>query len=194
MLQGRVCLVTDLRDVSTCASTGAGGLTVALGTKSATTLADGSFSIEAPVGSDLVWQVSGASIQTSIAPFSAMSSIPVITTLDFLQLESDHSVLEVVGQGSVLAHVVFADSPKVPVVMAKATASPLGAYLPLYDGSVAGLWTQNFTGAFGAVWVPGLLAGTVALTIAAPGGATKTINGLPVVDRAITFATVAIGM
>lgn len=191
-IAGRVCLVADLRDVSTCAAKGAGGLTVALGTMSTTTSANGAFSIAAPLASNLVWQVSGAGIRTSIAPFSANALLPVIATVNYQELQADNGVLEVAGQGAILAHVVSSSAPHAPVAMATATTSPIGAYPALYDGKVARLWTQNSTGAHGAIWIPGLAAGTIALTVAPPVGVVQTVTGLPVVDGAITFVTAEI--
>lgn len=193
-LRGRVCLVTDLRDVTACASTGAGGLTVRLGAKSATTAANGSFAIEVPAASNVVWNVSGANIQTSIAPFSATLSIPAIATVDYRALEDEYGLLEVGGQGAIVAHLVTATAPKTAVAMATAATSPTGAYVPFYDGKAARLWTQFSTGTHGAVWIPGLPAGTVALTVLPAGGVAQTINAVPVVDQAITFITAELAM
>lgn len=194
LLRGRVCLVTDLRDVTACASTGAGGLTVALGTKSATTAANGAFAIEAPVATSLLWTVSGDFVQTSIAPFSATPSIPVIATTDYRALEDEYGVLDVTGQGTVVAHLLTATAPKAAVAMATAATSPTGASIPFYDGKTARLWTQFSTGTYGAVWIPGLPAGTVALTVLPAGGVAQTVNAVPVIDHAITFITLEIAM
>src|SRR6476660_1845280 len=49
-LTGRVCLVSDARRPTTCAGSGADGLTVTVGGSTATTAADGSFSLTRPSG------------------------------------------------------------------------------------------------------------------------------------------------
>src|SRR5262245_26188490 len=63
LINGRVCLATDPRKLHTCASTGAGGLTVRLGNNVTTTNADGTFTISATTG---IWRVTGTNIVTSI--------------------------------------------------------------------------------------------------------------------------------
>jgi len=64
-IDGRVCLLTDARKLNQCASTGAGGLTVRLGTGVALTADDGSFTIAGQSGQGLVWQISGPNIVSS---------------------------------------------------------------------------------------------------------------------------------
>src|SRR5688572_28182346 len=54
LFMGRVCLLTDVRDMDDCATTGAAGLTVRLGTASAVTTNDGSFSIVGQATAGLV--------------------------------------------------------------------------------------------------------------------------------------------
>ncbi len=186
-LRGRVCLVGDLRDVSACASAGAGGLIVALGTRTATTAENGEFSMAAPAGSSLVWRVTGDAIRTTLAPYSAASTIPVIAAADYEQLASENGVLEVAAQGAIVAHVV---AEGLPVNGATATTSPIAAYPALYDGAAARLWTQNATGDRGAIWIPGLPVGTATLAVSPAGKAAQLFAGIPVADAALTFVTV----
>jgi hypothetical protein len=104
---GRVCLVTDLRQPATdCANTGAGDLTVTLGSKTTTTVEDGTFSIEPPSGSNLTWRVTGADIVTSVTPFSVDTVIPTIDTDVYTDLLSTNGVILIAGQGSVVGRVV----------------------------------------------------------------------------------------
>src|ERR1044071_9473062 len=66
-LAGRVCIALDIRSpLANCATTGAGGITVTLGTKTATTLADGAFTIEKPSGSTLTWRATGQGLVKSV--------------------------------------------------------------------------------------------------------------------------------
>src|SRR5258708_7499579 len=52
-ISGKVCLIADARDLLTCSTANASGLTVQLGTRSATTTATGAFAIATPQGSNL---------------------------------------------------------------------------------------------------------------------------------------------
>jgi len=186
-LQGRVCLVEDLRDISACAAMGAGNFLVSLGSNSATTQDGGEFAIAVSASSTLVWRVTGSSVQTTLAPFSAATTIPVIAAADYQALEGDYGVLEVAGQGAIVAHVISAGTP---VEKVTATTSPVGSYAALYDGAAARLWTQNSTGAHGAIWIPGLPAGTVTLAVTPAGGVPQLFSQIPVAEAALTFVTV----
>src|SRR5689334_23274473 len=74
-LAGRVCLVNDPR-VSTCATTGAGGLLVTLGLNTATTADDGSFQIQGTQATNAVWTVTGETIVQTVEPFTGQVIIP----------------------------------------------------------------------------------------------------------------------
>lgn len=189
ILQGRVCLVSNFGDVATCASTGAGNLTVTLGASTATTSDSGQFTIAAPAASSVVWHVTGSSVQTTLAPFSASSTIPVATLAAVQTLESQNGVLEVAGQGAILAHVVAAGAP---VEQVTATTTPIGADPVFYDGATAQQWTQNSTGSRGAIWIPGLPVGNVTLAVTPAGGAPQSAGTIPVAEGALTFVTVEI--
>lgn len=187
VLHGRACLVADLRNTAACAAMGAGDLTVALGTSTATTIDSGEFSIAVPAASSVVWRVTGDSVQPSLAPFSAVTTIPVIKAADYQNLEGEHGVLEVAGEGAILVHVVAGGTP---VEGAIATTTPIGTYAALYDGAAARLWTQNSTGGFGAIWIPGLPSGSVSLEVTPPGGNPQVFAGIPVAEASLTFVTV----
>src|SRR5437879_12702520 len=64
-ISGRVCLATDPRKLTGCATSGAGGFTVQLGSAAATTGADGKFTIASPSMTNLVWNVTGTTIVSS---------------------------------------------------------------------------------------------------------------------------------
>lgn len=186
ILHGAACLLTDLRALRPCATTGAGGFSVHLGSQTATTVDTGTFDIAAPLATNVVWQVSGGAIRTSLMNYNAIAVIPVIASTTFSDLELANGVLEVTGQGSIVAHVVHAGAP---VAAATATTSPNAAYAPLYDGTTATAWNQNMTGANGAVWIPGLPVGAATLTITA-NATPQLVTGIPISDGTITFVTV----
>jgi hypothetical protein len=121
LISGKVCVITDARDLVTCATTNSGGLSVVLGTKAASTAADGSFMIATPQGSNLEWQVSASTVVSTDMSFSTSTTIPVLSATTYIDLESNNGVLEVQGQGAILARVVQAGAP---VAHATASTSP----------------------------------------------------------------------
>ncbi len=183
---GRVCLVSDLRDLTSCSATGAGGLTVTLGTSSATTLANGSFTIPIPLGSSPRWVVSGGAIVPSQMPFGAVPTIPAMPAASYQDLLTSNGVLVVAGEGAVVARVVRAGAPLPGAI---ATATPAPTYAPSYDGTSATLWDQDATGAHGIVWLTGAAAGSLTISITPPAAA-PIVTTVPVADQAITFVTV----
>jgi hypothetical protein len=178
---GRVCLLTDIRDFETCASTGAGGLTVRLGTATATTTADGSFTIDGQTGSGLVWRITGPNIVSTFEPL-ADYFIPAILKTDFDAMRAasaDPDVTLVPGEGSMM---VFVSRNGQGVTGATATVTPQAFYQPFYDGATEFAFTQTSTSNFGIVWVPGLDVGTATVAVG-----TTTVSG-PIFDGGITFA------
>ena len=188
-LAGRVCVMSDARDAASCAATGAAGITVELGSASATTADDGTFTISVPPGNDLVWVASRSDLETSVMPFGTVASIPALTQDAYLGLEDGNGVLLSPGQGSLFVRVLQAG---VPVTGATAAISPPAQYAPFYDGTTATVWRQDATGAYGMVWIPGAPAGSADVTITPPSGSATTLAGLPVLDGALTFAIAAV--
>ncbi len=187
-LVGRVCVIPDPRNPTACALGNAAGLTVTLGASTATTAADGSFTITAPSTSDLVWTVTAAGFVPTVMPFGAVPLIPVLTAERYSDLLLDNGVVLQAGQGSVFVRVVSGGAPAVGVT---ATVEPPSLFGPLYDGGSALLWDQDATSSGGMVWIPDVLAGTAALTVTGPATNPVAVS-LPVVDGAITFGTAAI--
>ncbi len=185
-LAGRVCLVTDLRSLTPCSTTSAAGITVTLGSETATTDARGDFSIREPAGSDLQWRATGATIVTSVMELSTTHVVPAIRTTDFANMLNANGVVLTPGQGSILAHVIAANAP---VVGAIASTSPAAQFGPFYDGVTATVWTESATATFGAVWITGAAVGVTTLQVTPPGGA-PFVTTHPVEDQAITFTTV----
>ncbi len=178
---GRVCLLTDQRVLNQCATTGAAGLTVRLGTATAVTGADGSFKIVGQSGSGLVWRITGPNIKSS---FEVLADyfIPAMTTTMFNAMKTANGVFEVAGEGSMM---VFVSRNGQGVLGQTAGSVPAGFFQPFYDNNASmTTWTQTATGNAGAVWIPGLDVGSVTVTA---GGVATTA---PIFDDAITFANI----
>jgi hypothetical protein len=188
LFNGRVCLLTDVRDMDDCATTGAGGLTVRLGTATAVTTNDGSFSIAGQAGSGLVWRVTGPNIVSSFEVL-ADYQIPAITTSAFSAMKagSTPAVTEVPGEGSLMVYVSKNASP-VSGEVATAAGTSSAFYFAYYDGATQAAWEQDSTGPEGAIWVPGIDVGTVSYDISGPGG--DGGGEAPIFDGGITFANV----
>jgi len=188
MLAGRACVLTDLRDLTSCATTGAGGLTVKLGSQTATTADDGQFTLATPAGTMLVWHVSGnvADVMPSVMPFGATPQIPVVTTADYLDALNTNSIVLAPGQqGSAFVRVVRGAAA---LTGATAVASPTPTYPAFYDGATSVSWNQAATGARGMVWIAGAEAGSLTVTVTPP-LATGVPITVPVEADSITFAT-----
>jgi hypothetical protein len=184
---GRVCLLSDLRDLAGCAVTGASGLTVTLGNQTAITAADGTFIMPAPSGSTLVWRVTGTGVVPSRMAFSAVPVIPVMPDSLYNDLTLANGVIINAGQGAVVVRLVTPQGADVP----GATGNIVTATYPaFYDGNSASLWNQSSTGTQGVIWIPGVPAGSANLGLAV-GGATTTLP-TTVDDGGITFLIVPV--
>ncbi len=192
-LSGTVCLRTDPRDPASCATTGAGDIMVKLGTATATTADTGAFTIDAPTGSSPVWTLTGTSIYPSIVPYSANYHVPAITVARYDQLRGDNGVVQIVDQTSVVfAQVVHGAVAEDQVT---ATVTPVPVTALYYDGTSATLWDQDMTDAHGMIWVPEVDLSTGATTASmtvTKAGTPTTFAGIPLVNQAITFVTIAI--
>lgn len=189
-IAGRVCLLTDLRDLTSCASTGASGLKVTLGTASATTADDGSFTLTKPAGTGLVWQVTGDTIVTSSMAFGAKATIPAATTTDYANLQGGNGVVAAAGQGAIMARITQAGSP---LAGATASANPASQQYPVYYATDT-QWTTTATGARGTAWLPGLASTQPAIvTVAASGGTPSATFSVTVPDQGIAFVMPDLG-
>jgi hypothetical protein len=188
LIMGRVCLLTDVRDMDDCATTGASGLTVRLGTASAVTTADGSFSIAGQMTAGLVWRVTGPNIVSSFEVL-ADYQIPAITTSAFAAMKAGSSpaVMEVPGEGSLMIYVSKNGAGAVGEIATPADTSP-AFYFAYYDGATQAAWEQDSTGAEGAIWIPGIDVGSVSYNISGPAG--DGTGTAPIFDGGITFANV----
>ncbi|MCX5744318.1 MAG: hypothetical protein NT062_17650 [Proteobacteria bacterium] len=187
--QRRVCVMSDPRDATSCAIGGADGLTVTLGTATATTTADGSFTMTLPTGSNLVWRVTGPAIVPSVMPYSAALTIPAISQARFLDFTLDNGVTFDPGEGAAFVRILRAGAP---VVGATVAIDPASASAVFYDGSSARTWDQDVTGAYGVAWIPDAIPTTSAIAVTLALAATTTISSVPIEEQAITFVTVEV--
>jgi hypothetical protein len=203
-LRGRVCILSDLRSVgdpAACATTKANGLLVSigpLGVRTATTEADGSFTITAPLGGDLTWHVTtqagttpGTPIVTSVMPFGADYTIPAISDVVYTELLSTNNVTLQDQEGSVVVRVVNGIAP---VANVTATSTPASNRLALYDSNNAAVWNENTgTGPKGMVWFADVALAatpptTASISLIQQGGPTVK-TAAAVENQAITFVT-----
>ena len=196
MISGRVCLLgANLRTVSTaaCATTGADNLSVLLGTSSATTTADGSFTLLRPATtSGVYWRVSGAGVVTSLVAYgakfgtAAMPMLPVFDTVAYEQMVSDNQAASTQG--------VIVQVTKGSAVVSGATVqiTPTQDGSIYYDDATDGAWdTVNGTGAFGVAWIPSV-AGTSAQLTVTSNAMQTLVTGIPLSTGALTFLTAEI--
>jgi hypothetical protein len=188
MLTARVCVLDDLRTPGVCKSVGAAGYTVTLGTSTATTADDGSFTIATPPGTNLVWRASGADIVSSVIRFSTSPTVPAITTQYYEDLKGSNGIIINSGEASI---VLFVSGGSLALSGATATVNaPAIAGPSLHDTNARLNWPQGATGAAGIAWIPNVSPGTDVVTVAAPQQTSQMVT-LEVEDQAISFATVA---
>lgn len=194
---GRVCLLTDSRDFNSCASTGANGLTVHIGTSSAVTAADGTFKIVAPSTAAAVWSVTGANIVSS---FKVKNDyfIPAMTRTMYDGLISANNIFLAQGEGSVMVRVIHNGNGYTGSTATAAAQPNPAKYLPFYDNDAsATTWNHASTstaGSKGAIWLVGFDVGDASFTVNPPSasGLQPVNESGPVNDQAILWDDVII--
>jgi hypothetical protein len=187
---GRVCVVTDLLSLGTCASTGASGITVSLGSSTVTTAADGTFRITTPNTVNPMITVTGPGLVSSAqllggTSLGIVNSIPALSSTLFEQMLAANGIGLLPGAGSIVATVLRRG---VPVSGVTASSIPTSVSGPLFDGSTPTAFTINATGARGIVWFPGVPIGPVNLRFSDLSTAGETtVAGVQVVNGGITF-------
>lgn len=184
---GRACVLADLRMLTKCRDTGAGGLKVSLGTGTGTTNPDGTFTMVAPLGAGFTWHVTGASFVTSVMPFGTDNTIPVMTSEEYLNLlELNASSLQDEQHGSVVVRVVAGSSPVAGVT---ASLSPVADSPTYYDAMNSPTdWNTTSTGPAGVVWVPSVSTRSLVTLTLSTAGKTTLATALAE-SQAITFVT-----
>lgn len=190
---GRVCIITDLRHPTTCDDTAnAERLTVAIGTtRTAKPNAHGDFTIGAPLG-QFTWRVSGLNFITSVIPFGAQTTLPIISDVLYNELLAANHVTLIDQEGSVVVRVL---NGVTAVQNVTAVSNPATTDLALYDDSSLLDWRSDLlgTGPAGVVWLPDLpLAARpstqATITLTPPAGSPTSLTAT-VENQAITFVT-----
>lgn len=162
-ITGRVCLLTDFRDLGKldkCEKSAALGLSVTLGDRSATTTADGSFSMVPPSGTGFVWHVSTGTrdsprVVRSAMPFGTNNVIPAMQFDRYADLVNSNggTFSENADEGSIIVRIV--KSPNgAPVANLSADTTLANDDVRLYDTDTKDVWAMTATGKFGIAWIP----------------------------------------
>lgn len=187
-ITGRVCVITtDATALASCATTGAGGLTVRFGTAVATTADNGAFTIQSVPSSSLNFLVTGPNIVPSTRVFTVPTTIPVLTQDLFDQVLAQNGIVLTAGSGSIFGSVLGRGGAPVSGVTVTSTPSP--AFGPFFDGTTPSTFTLNGTGARGVFFLPGMTTASPAtLTFTDTAASTETtVDGVQVIDGGITF-------
>lgn len=188
-MRAQVCIVKDLRTPETCETTNAVGLTVELGGATATTAADGTFTIAIPPAGTTAYVVRGSnavirtvSTSSRYAATQLSATLPIVPVVDadrFQRTLADSAVALAAGQGAILV--------KSARIGATVAATPVSAFAPIYSDSEVFLWNGTKIGTTGTALVAGLPAGDADLVYTAPGGTQTADFDVPVLDGAVTI-------
>jgi hypothetical protein len=193
-VHGRLCIVRDLRAPTLCDTTqSASAFAVLLGTRhpDQPPTTTGEFTISAPFGTDLVWQVTRRTFITTVMPYGTDNVIPVVPEALYLDLVRRVTVINP-QQGSVVVRALKNGAPAAGVTVTTTLLSGNGNPIPLYgeDNSPVD-WSQvGPTQNNGVVWFPGVQVTTTParVSLKPPAGAAVSVD-VSVVDQAITFVT-----
>ena len=186
-ITGRVCVLGDPRSLTACASSGADGITVALGNKTATTASSGAFVIDRPTGTNLVWRVSGPGIEPSALPLASSATIPAVDSIAYDDMLAATNAIVSSANGAIIARVA---NGATPVANITAVATPQSDSDVYYDGPSITEWEFDGTGAGGIVWIPSIATGSASLALDS-GTAQRTVTNIPIFADTITFAYAA---
>jgi len=192
-ISGRLCRADDLGDLTVCSTTAdSGGMTVTLGDAAAVTAPDGSFRIDVPAGLtnqlNPTFSVTGPGVVPTTFPISLPftgDTVPIVDADLYARMMTSHGVMLAPGTGSILATVRDDAGPMAGV---NVTTTPTSAFGPFFDGSTSTSWGLDGTGMRGAVWIPGLTAGTVDLSYShIAGGLSTNVAGVSVRNGGVTI-------
>jgi hypothetical protein len=188
---GRVCVIADPRDLTTCSADAAGGLNVTMNGTTTTTTADGSFSISPAAGGVSLLGVTGPGMVPTHEVFTPGNLVPVLRADVFSEMLAVNGATQRFGSGSILGTMSSAGLPASGVTV---TSTPASAFGPFFAGSTPTTWTLDPSGGgSGVVWIPGLAVGPTQLTFRdlATSGET-TVDGVQVMDGGITIVNAAL--
>ena len=184
MVTGRVCLLSAPQKLTGCDATGAGDITVQLGTASTTTAIDGTFTLmrdAAAPGTD--WIVSALDLKTSVIKFGTTTTLPSITNVNYDLMVTSLQATLTAGQGALMTRITHTGAAVAGATVVTLPASDSATY---YDGPDLTSWQLEQTGPNGVAWVPSLQTGTAQLTVTSNAKQTSFAGHL-VLEDAITF-------
>lgn len=187
-ITGRVCVLADAQLTSACEITGGGGLTVNFGQNTATTAADGSFTIPTTgVANGTPISVSGAGITSSQVRATGSPVIPVMSNDLYNNMVLATGITTEPDTGVILAS--LESQQNAPLVGTTVTTNPAAASGVFYDNAQGtSPWSTNATGARGIVMVPNVPSGaTTSMTFTNSSGGETTVDGIQVVTGGVTF-------
>jgi hypothetical protein len=195
-VNGRVCVISDLRRwTSGCATDGVAGLTVAIGSASATTTDDGSFTITPPTEVVALVQISGAGVARSFNPYDpTLAELALVAPTDgaWDDVQQELGIASADGNGALLVELrVGADTiPGVTVDSDPAPGANANGEI-YYDNAADPLaWDVDATDGDGKAIIADLPAGNVDLVETADVGTAAA--AVTVQADAITFFRMAI--
>ena len=183
LISGRVCMSDSMIDLGNCSTAGVGGLEVSIGSSSATTNDDGSFTIDRPTGSLLAFTVTGEGVVPTTTPFSPSQTIPAIDADVFARTMTSNGIELEDGAGIIRGSVVRAGEPLSGVTVSSA---PVASFDPFFDGDPSG-FDPDGTGSRGVFFVPGVTFGNASLTLNDPLGNSTLVNGVSVINGGVTI-------
>jgi hypothetical protein len=190
---GRVCLISDLRNPTACAGSGAGNLLVQRGAAAtATTRADGRFDLPPAAGAGDRWIVTGgtgSNLVSSVVPFmpGAAVRLPIVAQPTWDAMRTASGITPLDGTGAI--HVLSLLPNGSPKLGATVTVTPriTSTY---YADTSATLWISTPGTTSGVSLVPNLTAGQpVDIGGAATGNVRTTLLQQPIVANSITWVT-----
>jgi hypothetical protein len=184
-INGRVCLLlTNPHSLAMCATTGAAGLLVELGTATALTDDTGAFTLMRPaVTTGLVWRVAGTGVENAAIKFGTTTTLPVFDSNVYLDMLVSTNATIGAGTGALMMR---ATRGGFPITGATVAAQPLPDSEVYYDGPTELEWQQTATGAYGVAWIPSLGPANEMLTVTI-GQTIAQLPPQPVFADTITF-------
>ncbi|HEY0250169.1 MAG TPA: hypothetical protein VGC41_01540 [Kofleriaceae bacterium] len=195
-ISGRICVLADPQLTSACEITGGGGLTVNYGANTATTAADGSFSIDANgIQTSTPITVSGQQVVASQANVSATGTtvVPVMSNDMFNQMVLSTGITTEPDTGVILASIESQQNAQINGV--SATTNPTTSSGVFYDTTGGSSnWGTLATGQRGVVMVPNVSSGgaPTSMTFTDSSGGETTVDGIQVVNGGITYLDAAL--
>lgn len=193
-VSGRLCVIENLQDMSTCSTSAGGGLTVTVGNSATTSQPDGTFSMTTPVGltnaNYPAFSVTGAGmVPTSVPftlPFNGTGMVPVLDADRYARTLTSNGVPLNNQTGAILATVRDNAGPLSGVTVRSTPTAPFG---PFFDASgTSQNWGVDGTGMRGVVLIPGLTAGMVDLSFnRILGGQETQVGGVTVRNGGVTI-------